>query len=169
MSFGGIFDYTAYKAWTANVIVHNSGYVAHLDAQIDHYNTMVGHDSIVTNAIADLQQQRQFFSDRANNAQSVLTGMEEVEAIITSDKTTLYDFWQIVGETKDTYMKRMVFNTGNIIASGNAIVLDGNLTANDATMLGLQVCDGIPINPDVLSFTFAGFTPETEVSIYLPY
>lgn len=151
MSFDADFDYTNAKTQLDGQIVNYTNLINAGNAEISMYGNITGYGSLVSEKVSNLTYTNNLHAQLKGKRENAKAEMQVLESLPAQDKSTLYDFWIIAGESKPRYMKRIMFNHANgLLSQAGNIVADGNLSPAEAQAVGGLLCAEFPISQDVL-------------------
>lgn len=150
MSFDTIFDYSNALVTIDEMISNQNAIIASLDTQITDVQALpAGYNDMKTSKENSLNSLKTIETSVLNNAQSVKDEILALTSLSSGDKQSLYDFWQLAGESKRSWMQRMMYNTksGTLITDAAALLADGALDTQSKQQLAASlVCGKYPIN-----------------------
>ena len=149
MSFDSEFDYAAASAAMDTKVTEQNAAIAALDAQIAAVQALpAAYDTEKTAREAALNSQKSTETLVRDNAQSVKDEITAVTGLSSGDKASLYAFWQLTGESKRSWMQRMLYNhSGSLVADAAAVVADTDLdTQAKQQLAGELTCGKHPLH-----------------------
>lgn len=129
MSFDTVFNYSDALATMDATIATQNATIAQLDTQIaDVQSLPSSYDEVKNPKLDSLNGLKDYEIQARDNAQSVKDEILALNALSEGDKQTLYNYWQLTGEAKRSWMQRMMYNrSGTLIAEAAALLADNSL------------------------------------------
>ena len=140
MSFDTEFDYTAGETYLDDRITNFNARIATLDAEITALQAITGYDDMTDPEEATKTRRKDLYVSYVADLQAARDEIDAIQALSVGNKTTLYNMYVAIGENKQFWMARMMFNYAGLVADGQPVLDDEALDAGQITLLGSLIC-----------------------------
>jgi hypothetical protein len=157
MSFDADFDYsTTVTAITADLVTVQAAKDI-VDASIACLTGTTGYSSLTAPEIVALTAQQTRLAQQLVDLAAADAAITTTSALVASDKTDLYTFYGLCGESKSNFMIKLMYNHSAMLADADliALLVDGTNTQEAKEMVGKMVV--------------AKFTPNSSMALHVLY
>lgn len=152
------FNYGPVGNLIADTIVFINGRIAENNVHISDLESISGYGNVSAQIASDIllyQQTNAWLTTEKNAITAIQPQIAAVEALGASEKQLLYDYSLIAAEPKIRYMARMLTHHDAMIVDAdiNALVVDGNISANAAASVALYICQSYPLDGFTYEYT----------------
>ena len=155
--FDTLFDYTPAKDWLNGRISVTDADVGNITSELNIIANLDAQYTALSNSRSTfLTTKKTCLETTSSRLGNIVNEIVTLESLSNDDKNVLSDFYQTyivpVAETKKDYMRRMMFNSGNIVADATTLLNDGNITSEAGNCVAVLICNKNKICRETYSF-----------------